>query len=91
MVSRGTLGAAVVLETAMAPGLKVTHAWSDPLVLLAPLGHALGSRDRVPPTEIKTERFVLPDPKYSPGCAAQLETLFLRYGVRPDRRVNVEH
>lgn len=91
LVSRKKNYAAVVLETAKAPGLKVTHAWSEPLVLLAPLGHALGSRDRVSLTEIKTERFVLPDPKYSPGCAAQLETLFLRYGVKPDRRVNVEH
>lgn len=87
----GALDVAIVLETGTAPGLKISRAWSDPLFLLAPLGHALGSRDRVSLTEIKNERFVLPDPKYSPGCAAQLEALFVRYGVVPVRRVNVEH
>lgn len=91
LVAGGELDIAIALETVVAPGLRCRRAWAENVALLLPLGHDFAQRIAISFSEITTEKFILPHPISSPGCALQLETLFDRYSVRPARRVLVEH
>ncbi len=86
-------GADVVLTLDSRPveGLDRRRGWSEPLMLIVPIGHPLAERGRVSLAELGAERLTLPRPNVCPGYLAQIEELFRRHQVALANRISVRH
>ena len=71
--------------------LAVVRGWSEPLMMIAPIGHLLAERDRVSLAELQDQTLALPTADECPGYLAQIESLLSRHQVRPAQRMNVRH
>lgn len=71
--------------------LARVRGWSEPLMIVAPIGHAFAERDRVSLAELRNETLALPTIDECPGYLAQIESFLSRHQVRPDHRMNVRH
>ena len=91
LVRDGGADVALTFDGRSYDGLVQLRGWSEPLMLVAPLGHAFAERDRVSIADIGTERLALPRPNVCPGYLAQIEHLLERHQVRVAERVNVRH
>ena len=91
LVRNGGADVALTLDGRPSEGLIQVRGWSEPLMLVLPLGHALAERDRVSIAEIGTERLALPRPTTCPGYLTQIEQLLERHQVRVAERVTIRH
>lgn len=71
--------------------LARVRGWSEPLMIVAPIGHAFAERDRVSLTELRDQTLALPTADECPGYLAQVEALLSRHQVRIGHRVSVRH
>lgn len=90
-VSERTLDMAIVLVNVDVSGLASRRAWAENMALIVPLGHSLAESRRVSLAAVAGECLLSPSPSVSPGCAAQIEAVLQRHGVRPRRRATVKH
>ena len=91
LVCDGGADVALTLDGRPFDGLKQHRGWSEPLMLVLPIGHPLAERDQVELSEIGAQRLALPRPGICPGYLAQVEHLFRRHQVGIDNRVTVNH
>lgn len=91
MVSEGGADVALTLDTRSLEALQQRRGWSEPLMLILPLGHALAERDSVRLREVGGERLALPRPSVCPGYLAQIEGLFRRHEIPIRDRVHARH
>lgn len=71
--------------------LAQVRGWSEPLMIVAPIGHAFAERDRVSLAELTDQTLALPTTDECPGYLAQVENFLSRHQVRPAHRMNVRH
>lgn len=81
----------LTLDGHEADGLRQVRAWGEPLMLVVPIGHAFGERDRVSLAEIAGERVALPPPDVCPGYLTQIEGMFGQQRLTIADRVTVKH
>lgn len=91
LVTDRVLDLAIVLAPVDVVGLRCVLAWSEALMLIAPLGHTVAEQDEVSLSDYARERFVVPSASVSPGYAAQVEALLARHGIRLHSRRPVKH
>ena len=91
LVRDGGADVALTLDGRSLDGLVQLRGWSEPLMLVAPFGHAFAERDRVSIAEMRAERLALPRPNVCPGYLSQIEQLLERYQVKVAERVTVRH
>ena len=72
-------------------GLAQTRAWTEPLMLVVPIGHPFAERDKVALAELAAERLALPSPSICPGYLAQVEALLERHHTHIGERATVRH
>lgn len=82
---------AITLSPRPEPELKHVRGWSEPLMAVMPIGHALSDRDRISITELRDQILALPLADECPGYLAQIGGLLERYDIRPVTRRNVRH
>ena len=82
---------AITLNGRTEAELKRVRAWSEPLLVIAPMGHAFAERDRISLREFASETLALPSVDDRPGYLAQVEGLFNRHGVKPAETRQVLH
>ncbi len=82
---------ALTLDGHEADVLRQVGAWGELLMLVVPIGHAFGERDRVSLAEIAAERIALPRPDACPGYLAQIEGMFSQQQLTIADRVTVKH
>ncbi len=71
--------------------LARVRGWSEPLMIVVPIGHAFAERDQVNLAELRDQTLALPTADECPGYLAQVESFLSRHDVRPAHRVNVRH
>ena len=71
--------------------LTQMRGWSEPLMVVAPIGHAFAERDRVSLAELQDQTLALPTANGCPGYLAQIESLLGRHQIRPAHRTDVLH
>ena len=71
--------------------LAQVRGWSEPLMIVTPIGHAFAERDRVSLSELRDETLALPTADGCPGYLAQIESLLGRQKIRPAQRMDVLH
>ena len=91
LVREGGADIALTLDGRPIEDLEQRQAWSEPLVLIVPIGHAFAERDRVSLKELTTERLALPRPSECPGYLQQIESVLRRLEVTVADRVTVRH
>ena len=91
LVSEGGAEVALTLDARPVEALQQRRGWSEPLMLILPLGHPLAERDSVELRELGGERLALPRPSVCPGYLAQVEGLFRRHDVPIVERVHARH
>lgn len=91
LVRDGGSDLALTLDGRKADGLRQVMAWGEPLMLVVPIGHAFGERDKVSLAEIAAERVALPWPDVCPGYLIQIEAIFRQQRLTIDDRVTVKH
>ena len=82
---------AITLNPRTEPELKRVRAWSEPLMVIAPIGHTFADREKVSLRELADQTLALPSADECPGYLAQIESLLEQHGVRPAHRRNVRH
>lgn len=91
LVRDGGADVAITLNPRTEPELKRVRGWSEPLMVVAPIGHAFADRDKIGLRELTDHTLALPSGDECPGYLAQIEALLDRYSVRPAERRNVRH
>lgn len=91
LVRDGGSDFALSLDSRGTDGLRQIIAWSEPIMLLVPIGHVLAERDRVSLAEVAAERVALPRPGDCGGYLTQIEDLFGARGLTIAHRVTVRH
>ena len=71
--------------------LEQVRGWSEPLMIVAPIGHAFAERDQVSLTELRDQTLALPTIDQCPGYLAQVENFLSLHQVRLAHRMNVRH
>lgn len=71
--------------------LARVRGWSEPLMIVVPIGHAFAERDQVNLAELRDQTLALPTADECPGYLAQVERFLSRHDVRPAHRVNTRH
>jgi len=71
--------------------LAQVRGWSEPLMIIAPIGHAFAELDRVNLAELRDQTLALPTVDECPGYLAQVERFLSRHEVRPAHRMTVRH
>ncbi len=82
---------AITLSSRPEAELAVVRGWSEPLMMIAPIGHLLAERDRVSLAELQNQTLALPTANECPGYLDQIESLLSRHKVRPAQRMDVRH
>lgn len=82
---------AMTLNPRTEPELKRVRGWSEPLMMIAPIGHAFADREKISLRELGDQTLALPSADECPGYLAQIEGLLAQHGVRPAERRNVRH
>ena len=82
---------AITLNGSAEPGLAQVRGWSEPLMLVAPVGHAFAELDRISLVELRDQTLALPSIGECPGYLGQIEGLLTRHKVRPAQRADVRH
>lgn len=65
-------------------GIVQQAAWSDPLMVLLPAGHALATQDRLTLAQVVEYPLVVYDPGLLPGAHRQIDVLIRRSTSTPD-------
>ena len=71
--------------------LKRVRGWSEPLMVVAPIGHPFAEQERVAMRDLAGHTLALPMSEECPGYLAQIDALLDRYEVRPSERRKVRH
>ena len=71
--------------------LARVRGWSEPLMIIVPIGHAFAERDQISLIELQDQTLALPTVFECPGYLAQVEHFLSRHEVRPAHRMNVRH
>ena len=82
---------AITLSSKPEAGLRQVHGWREALMIVAPIGHPFAERDQVSLAELHDQTLALPTASECPGYLSQIESLLLRYEVRPGQRMDVKH
>lgn len=91
LVRDGGADIALTLDGRSIEDLERRQAWSEPLMLIVPIGHVFAERDQVSLVELTTERLALPRPSECSGYLQQIEDLLQRYQTRVADRLSVRH
>ena len=91
LVRDGGADVAITLNPRTEPELKRVRGWSEPLMVVAPIGHAFADREKVGLRELADQTLALPSADECPGYLAQIEGLLKGYGVKPAERRDVRH
>lgn len=82
---------AITLNPRGEPELKQVKGWSEPLMVVTPIGHALAEHDRISLRDLSGETLAIPSADECPGYLAQIASLLDGHGVRIAERRNVRH
>lgn len=82
---------AITLNGRREDELTQVRGWAEPLMVVAPIGHAFCERDRIVLADLVNERLALPTANECPGYLGQIEELLERHAVCVPDRVNVRH
>lgn len=91
LVRDGGSDLALTLDGRESDGLRQVKAWSEPLLIVLPIGHVLAGRDRVSLAEVAQEPLALPRADVCPGYLTQIEGLFAERELTLANRVPVKH
>ena len=91
LVRDGGADVVLTLEGRSFQELIKVRGWSEPLMLVVPIGHPLAERDQVQLVEIHGERLALPRSTICAGYLAQIEILLERHKVIIPDRLTVRH
>lgn len=82
---------AITLDGKSEPELAQVRGWSEPLNIVAPIGHVFAEQDRVSLSDLSSQTLALPTVNECPGYLAQIEQILARHQVRPAHRMAVRH
>ena len=82
---------AITLNSRPESELTQVRGWSEPLMIVAPIGHVFAERDRISLVELRDQTLALPTADECPGYLAQVEHFLSRHQVQPAHRMNVRH
>ena len=82
---------AITLNGQPEPELAQVRGWSEPLNIVAPIGHVFAEQDRVSLRDLSGQTLALPTANECPGYVAQIERMLARHQVRPAHRMDVRH
>lgn len=91
LVRDGEADVALTLDRRPVDGLAQRRAWGERLMLIAPTGHPLATREGVRLQDLATEPLALPRSNVCPGYLAQIEALFDRHSIEIAKRTTVRH
>ncbi|MHB0670794.1 LysR family transcriptional regulator [Roseomonas mucosa] len=91
LVRDGGADVAITLNPKPEPELSQARGWSEPLMAVAPIGHAFAGRGKISVRELADQILALPSATECPGYLAQMEDLLGRHQVRPADRRDVRH
>lgn len=89
LVRDGGADVAITLNPRPEPQLTQARGWSEPLIAVAPAGHAFAGRNRISVRDLADQILALPSSVECPGYLAQIEELLSRHHVRPAHRRDV--
>ena len=82
---------AITLNSKPEPELAQVRGWSEPLNIVAPIGHIFAEQDQVSLSDLSHQTLALPTATECPGYFAQIESMLARHQVRPAQRMDVRH
>ena len=71
--------------------LKRVRGWSEPLMAITPIGHALAEQKRISLRDLCGQVVAMPSDDGCPGYLAQVESLLDGHGVHLAQRLHVRH
>ncbi len=74
---------AITLNPHLEPELTHARGWSEPLMVIAPIGHRFADCEKVSLRELADVTLALPSSDECPGYLTQIEGLLDQHGVRP--------
>lgn len=91
LVRDGGADVAITLNPRPEPELTQARGWSEPLMAVAPTGHAFAGRGKISVRDLADQTLALPSSAECPGYLTQIEELLSRHQVRPADRRDVRH
>jgi DNA-binding transcriptional LysR family regulator len=91
LVRDGATDVALTLDCRGEDGLQQYRAWSEPLVLIVPIGHRLAGEGSASLADTAGERLALPLFDACPGYLSQINDLLKRYDLASVDTVSVTH